>query len=125
MLNKKLKLLSQLKTDIIELRERIQKLEGEIAVEMCPIKIEDAITINDDGKIYRGIVKEVGTLYSPYDLVNPTVDNVPTWRVRGVRINKGSGEPGKRNFELLGNRAELLNGVWFIKVNLPEFFFNT
>ena len=125
MLNEKLKLLCQLKTEIIELRERIQKLEAEIAVEMCPIKIGDTITIDDDGKIFLGIVKEIDTLYSPYDVVNPTLEHVPTWRVRGSRINKGTGQPGKRNFELLGNRAELENGVWVIKVNLPEFMFNT
>lgn len=125
MLNEKLKLLRQLKIEIIELRERMQKLEAEIAVEMCPIKFGDTITIDDDGKIFRGIVKEIDTFYSPYDLVNPTLEHVPTWRVRGLRINKGTGEPGKRNFELKGNRAEFENGVWVIKVNLPEFLINT
>ncbi|GEM_PF-4516898 len=46
MLNEKLKLLRQLKIEIIELRERMQKLEAEIAVEMCPIKFGDTITID-------------------------------------------------------------------------------
>lgn len=77
MLNEKLKRLRQLKIQIIELRERIQKLEAEIAVEMCPIRIGDTIAIDDIGKIYRGIAKEIDTLYSPYDVVNPTLGHIP------------------------------------------------
>lgn len=114
-LEDKLELLDKLKTEIIDLRERIQNLEGEIAVEMCPIKVGDTITIDDFGKTYQGIVEEVGTLYSPYDWIEPTIGNRPTWRARGPRINKGSGEAGKWSFELTGNRATLENGVWVMK----------
>jgi hypothetical protein len=114
-LDEKLELLDKLKTEIIDLRERIQNLEGEIAVEMCPIKIGDTITIDDHGKTYDGVVEEIGTLYSPYDAINPTIGNRPTWRVGGARVNKGSGEPGKWGFNFTGNRASLENGVWVLK----------
>jgi hypothetical protein len=114
-LEDKLELLDKLKTEIIDLRERIQNLESEIAVEMCPIKVGDTITIDDFGKSYQGIVEEVGTLYSPYDWIEPTIGNRPTWRARGPRVNKGSGEAGKWSFELTGNRATFENGVWVMK----------
>ena len=114
-LENKLELLDTLKKEIIDLRERIQNLESEIAVEMCPIKVGDTISINDCGKTYQGIVEEVGTLYSPYDWIEPTIGNRPTWRARGPRINKGSGEAGNWSFELTGNRSTFENGVWVMK----------
>jgi len=114
-LEEKLELLDKLKREIIDLRDRIQNLESEIAVEMCPIKVGDTITIDDLGKTYQGIVEEVGTLYSPYDWIEPTIGNRPTWRARGPRVNKGNGEAGKWSFELTGNRATCENGVWVMK----------
>jgi hypothetical protein len=115
LLDDKLKRLDQLKAEIIDLRQNIQNLESEIAAEMCPIKVGDTITIGDAGKTYQGIVKEVGTLYSPYDCIEPTIGNRPTWRARGPRINKGSGKAAKWSFELTGNRATYENGVWVMK----------
>lgn len=123
-LDEKLELLDKLKTDIIVLRERIQNLEGEIAVEICPIKIGDMITISDNGKTYDGVVEEISAHSAPYDAINPTVGNRPTWRVSGPRINKGSGEPGKWNFAFGGNRASLINGVWVLKGGSLEEAFN-
>ena len=125
-LEHKLELLDKLKTEIIDLRERIQNLESKIGIEICPRKVGDTISINDFGKTYQGIVKEVDTLYSPYDLIEPTIGNQPTWRARGPRVNKGSGKVGKWNFELTGNRSTLQNGVWVIKKS-GKFgdFFNT
>lgn len=125
-LEEKLKLLDKLKIEIINLRESIQNLESEIAVEICPIKVGETITVDDGGKTYQGGVEEVGTLYSPYDWIEPTIGNRPTWRVRGPRINKGSGEAGKWSFELTGNRANLENGVWVMKkANKLDDLFNT
>lgn len=114
-LEDKLKRLDELKTEIIDLRQTIENLESEIAAEMCPIKVGDTITIDDAGKTYQGIVEEVGTLYSPYDWIEPTIGNRPTWRARGPRINKGSGDAGKWSFELTGNRVTFENGVWVMK----------
>ena len=114
-LEDKLEQLDKLKTEIIDLRERIQNLEGEVAVEMCPIKMGETITINDDGKTYQGVVEEIGTLYSPYDLTDPTLGAKPTWRVRGPRINKGSGTAGKWSFEFTGRQGSLENGGWVVK----------
>jgi hypothetical protein len=114
-LDRKLELLDKLKEDIKELRTRIQNLESEIAVEICPIKVGQTITIDEAGRRYQGIVKEVDTLYSPYDLIEPTIGKQPTWRARGPRVNKGSGEAGKWSFELTGNGATCENGVWVMK----------
>lgn len=115
LLDDKLTLLDKLKTEIIDLRNRIQDLESDIAVEICPVKVGDKVTINDNDKTFQGIIEEVGTLYSPYDIIEPTIGNRPTWRATGHRINKGTGMVGKWTFELTGNRWSDQNGVWVMK----------
>ncbi|EMG51222.1 hypothetical protein WYI_23560 [Ochrobactrum sp. CDB2] len=125
LIDDKLTLLDKLKTEIIDLRNRIQVLESEIAVEICPIKVGDTVTINDNEKTFQGIVEEVGTLYSPYDIIEPTIGNRPTWRATGRRINKGTGKVGKWNFELTGNRWSLQDGVWVKKKGQFSELFNT
>lgn len=123
-LNEKLTILDDLKAEIIALRGRIQDLETDIAIEICPISVGETITINDGNKEYQGIVEEVDTLYSPYDFIEPTIGNRPTWRAKGPRINKGNGEPGKWSFELTGNRACLKDDVWVMERgrSLNDFF---
>lgn len=125
LIDDKLTLLDKLKTEIIDLRNRIQVLESEIAVEICPIKVGDTVTINDNEKTFQGIVEEVGTLYSPYDIIEPTIGNRPTWQATGRRINKGTGKVGKWNFELTGNRWSLQDGVWVKKKGQFSELFNT
>ena len=71
--------LDKLKNDFIALRDRINKLEHDIATEMCPLTVGDTISVSEGGKDYSGVVEEVRALYAPYDFTNPTIGNKPTW----------------------------------------------
>lgn len=74
----------------------------------------------------QGRVEEVGTLYSPYDWIEPTIGNRRRGGFGEGRINKGSGEVGKWSFEFTSNRANLENGVWVMKrANKLDDLFNT
>ena len=90
--------LDDAKRRYLQAKEDMEELREKIALEICPVKIGETLTIVDGSKEYRGVVEGIGSLRAREELLQPVVGAETGWAAWGHRIKKTTDEKSKWTF---------------------------
>jgi hypothetical protein len=107
--------LDDAKRRFLAAKKEIDELRQAIAVATCPIKIEDRISVEEDGKEYDGVVDDIGPALTNREIIEPIVGAPTGWVVSGKKIKKTDGEISTWGFGFSSFHSTFEGGKWVVK----------
>ena len=119
----KIEQLDAAKRRFLDAKQEIDTLRQAIAEAICPLKIGERITVEEDGKQYDGVIDTISPDLTADEMLEPVVGAATGWCVSGKRIKKTDGTVSKWSFGVPSSYSKLEAGKWVIKIpSLAERF---
>jgi|SRR5690348_878504 hypothetical protein len=113
--------LDDAKRRFFNVKQEIETLRTKIATEKCPLKIGDKVTVVDVDREYEGIIEYIQAANGAEEIFHPIVGAEPGWVAGGQRINKTTGNAGKRSFGINSFASKLVDAKWVVtRRTFPE-----
>ena len=104
--------LDDAKARFLKAEAEIKDLRQRIADVLCPLHIGGNVTVEEEGKVFEGVVEYIHFATKQEELLGPVVGAETGWSVGGRRFNKTTGQVGKWTFGINSFDYKPQNGRW-------------